>query len=102
MKNTGPVAGSEVAQVYISYPHAGVLTPEFQLRGFSKIHELQPGKETKVTVKLDKYAISFWNTPKNTWTAAAGKYGVFIGKSSENRILEGSFELEKEFSWVGL
>lgn len=66
------------------------------------MRDVQPGKETTVTVKLDKYAISFWDTPKNRWSAVAGKYAVFIGKSSEDLVLEGSFELDKSFYWSGL
>jgi beta-glucosidase len=102
VKNTGSFEGSEVVQIYVSYPEVGILTPKLQLRGFVKARDIQPGKETKVTVKLDKYAISFWDTPKHRWSAMTGKYGVHVGKSSEDVVLEGTFELEKSFYWKGL
>jgi beta-glucosidase len=102
VKNTGRVAGSEVVQVYVSYPDVGVLMPNFQLRGFVKAHDIQPGQDTRVSVRLDKYAVSFWDAPRNRWSALAGKYGVFVGNNSVDLVLEDSFELENSFYWTGL
>jgi beta-glucosidase len=102
IRNTGSVAGSEVAQVYICCPDIGISTPKYQMRGFTKARDIQPGTETRATVKLDKYAVSFWDEPKGRWKATSGKYGVFIGRSCTDLVLEGSFELKKSFYWSGL
>ena len=100
--NTGPVAGSEVVQVYISLPDIGLTTPRLQLRGFTKARDIAPGESQTVTVKLDKYAVSWWDTPGQQWKAVQGTYGVHIGKSSADIVLESEFTLEQGFVWVGL
>lgn len=47
MKNTGPVTGSEVVQVYAGYTGASSDRPNEELCGFAKI-ELQPGDTGRV------------------------------------------------------
>ena len=100
--NTGSVAGSEVVQVYISIPDIGLATPRLQLRGFAKARDIAPGESKMVTVTLDKYAVSWWDTRGQQWKAVPGKYGVHVGKSSTDMVLEGQFALEEGFTWVGL
>ncbi|KAM5535560.1 hypothetical protein V8D89_010727 [Ganoderma adspersum] len=100
--NTGSIAGSEVVQVYISLPDFGLTTPRLQLRGFAKARDLAPGQSKMVTVKLDKYAVSWWDTLGQQWKAVRGTYGVHIGKSSADIVLQGEFALQEDFAWVGL
>ncbi|TBU29076.1 putative beta-glucosidase from glycoside hydrolase family GH3 [Dichomitus squalens] len=100
--NTGAVVGSEVVQVYISLPDIGLTTPKLQLRGFTKARDIAPGESKTIAVKLDKYAVSWWDTPGQQWKAVPGIYGVHIGKSSADIVLEGEFALEQGFTWVGL
>ena len=100
--NTGTIAGSEVVQVYVSLPDVGLTTPRLQLRAFAKVRDLNPGQSKTVTMTLDKYAVSFWNARGQQWKAAPGTYGVHVGKSSQDIVLEGQFTLEREFTWVGL
>ena len=100
--NTGSVAGSEVVQVYISIPDIGLATPRLQLRGFAKARDIAPGESKTVTVTLDKYAVSWWDTRGQQWKAVPGTYGVHVGKSSTDMVLEGQFALEEGFTWVGL
>ncbi|KAI0713388.1 putative beta-glucosidase from glycoside hydrolase family GH3 [Earliella scabrosa] len=100
--NTGSVAGSEVVQVYISIPDIGLATPRLQLRGFAKARDIAPGESKTVTVTLDKYAVSWWDTRGQQWKAVPGNYGVHVGKSSTDMVLEGQFALEEGFTWVGL
>lgn len=100
--NTGSLAGSEVVQVYLSLPEFGLSTPKLQLRGFAKAHDIAPGASQTVSVKLDKYAVSWWDTLGQQWKAVPGKYGVHVGKSSAEMVLEGEFTLQQGFTWVGL
>ncbi|KAI0075819.1 putative beta-glucosidase from glycoside hydrolase family GH3 [Panus rudis PR-1116 ss-1] len=102
VKNTGAVAGSEVVQVYITLPDIGLSTPRLQLRGFTKLKDLAPGEVRTATVKLDKYAVSYWDEESNAWKAKAGTYGVSVGRSSNDILLVGEFELKQEFTWSGL
>ncbi|KAH9830943.1 putative beta-glucosidase from glycoside hydrolase family GH3 [Rhodofomes roseus] len=100
--NDGPVAGSEVVQVYIALPEMGLTTPKLQLRGFAKARDVAPGSSKAVSVTLDKYAVSFWDEVAGAWRAVPGTYGVFVGKSSADMVLQGSFVLKTGFIWNGL
>lgn len=100
--NTGSVSGSEVVQVYVTLPPNGTATPEGQLRGFTKVRDLSPGSNQIAKVHLDKYAVSFWDTPINKWRVVGSKYVVHVGNSSDNLTLEGSFKITSGFTWSGL
>lgn len=100
--NTGSVVGSEVVQVYVTYPPNGTLTPKHQLKGLAKVHDLKPGESRTAKVTLDKYSVSFWDTEIRRWRAQPGTYEVHVGASSEKLTLVGKFELGIGFEWVGL
>lgn len=102
VRNEGAVAGSEVVQVYITYPDIGLTTPKHQLKGFSKAHSLAPGASKNVSIKLDKYALSFWDTERSAWHAAAGQYVISVGANSEDLRLQQTFALNNHFFWSGL
>jgi beta-glucosidase len=78
--NTGKVAGSDVAQLYLGDP-AVAGEPPRQLRGFQKV-TLAPGKSATVTFTLDSRDLSFWSTAKNAWVEPAGTFQVYVGDSS--------------------
>ncbi|KIY70546.1 glycoside hydrolase family 3 protein [Cylindrobasidium torrendii FP15055 ss-10] len=103
VKNTGSVAGSEVVQVYLSVPYTPEYThPALQLRGFAKVRDLAPGKTEKVDIKLDKYAVSYWDDKLNRWIVPKGEFKIKVGNSSENLTLEGSVAIDTYFEWSGL
>lgn len=100
--NNGSVSGSEVVQLYVSLPEMNLTTPKLQLRGFAKARDIPPGKSATISVTLDKYAVSYWDAVADAWRAAPGTYGVYVGKSSAEMVMQGSFVLEKGFTWKGL
>ncbi|KAJ7349434.1 glycoside hydrolase family 3 protein [Mycena albidolilacea] len=102
VKNEGLVAGSEVAQLYISYPDTGLTTPVHQLKGFTKAKDVAPGASRDLNIDLDKYALAFWNSTTNEWTISPGKYILHVGASSEDFRLKGELELTKGITWQGL
>lgn len=55
VKNTGKVAGKDVAQVYVTAPYTngGIEKSFVELEGFAKTGMLEPGKSEKVTVSFD-------------------------------------------------
>ncbi|KAG6910876.1 hypothetical protein DXG01_006559 [Tephrocybe rancida] len=99
VKNEGSVAGSEVVQVYVTLPDIGLTTPRLQLKGFGKAKDVTPGESSTVTIKLNKYAVSFWDTERNAWHAAAGQYAMHIGPSSVDLPLKLTYDLQKSFNW---
>jgi beta-glucosidase len=89
--NTGPVAGSEVAQLYLGDPAAAGEPPR-QLKGFQKV-TLQPGESTTVHFTLSGHDLSYWDDAANGWVVADGQYQVYVGDSSAlaNLPLQGGF-----------
>ncbi|KAF7974223.1 hypothetical protein HWV62_13094 [Athelia sp. TMB] len=103
VKNTGSLVGSNVVQLYISMPAASHLThPPIMLKTFVKVRDLAPGKSEKVALRLDKYAVSYWEERIERWSVDAGEYTVRVGSSSEQLPLVGSFKIGKGFEWNGL
>jgi len=91
--NTGPVAGSEIAEVYVGDSHSSVPRPAKELKGFSKV-PLQPGATKRVTLNLDRRAFSFYDVKKGDWNAEAGTFAILVGSSSAQIELRGSFSLK--------
>lgn len=80
LKNTGAVAGAEIAQVYVGKGCGDVFRPEKELKGFAKVF-LQPGEERRVQVALDDRAFQYYHTGKNAWVEEGGAYQISVGAS---------------------
>ena len=78
--NTGKVAGSDVAQLYLDDPAAAGEPPR-QLKGFQKV-TLKPGQSTTVHFTLSGQDLSYWNNTANGWVVPDGTFGVYVGDSS--------------------
>jgi beta-glucosidase len=89
--NTGQVAGSDVAQLYLGDP-AVAGEPPRQLKGFGRV-TLNPGRSTTVTFNLTRRDLSYWSTSANNWVVPEGRFQVYVGDSSAlaNLPLQGSF-----------
>ena len=89
LENTGPVAGSEVAQIYLTLP-AAVGGPPKRLVGWRKVF-LQPGERRRVTVAIDpqdsSHPLSYWDTDAHGWRIAPGDYVIYVGNSSNSTSL---------------
>ncbi|KAI0074669.1 beta-glucosidase [Panus rudis PR-1116 ss-1] len=105
VKNTGSVIGTEIVQLYITLPTTSPLThPPLMLKAFAKVRELAPGKSETVTLKLDKYAFSYWEERIGSWVVEDGTYVIRVGRSSapEELLLSGEVSIKKGFEWNGL
>lgn len=85
LTNTGPVAGAEVAQLYVGIPNG----PVRQLRGFAK-PVIEPGESAVVEFELTRRDLSTWDVVAQKWLLQEGEYGVFVGSSSRDLPLTGS------------
>jgi beta-glucosidase len=93
VQNAGHRAGSEVAQVYVSDPSAKVPRPEIELKGFERV-TLEPGATKRVSVKLDKRSLAYWDVKSNGWKVDPGTFVVAVGDSSENLPLKEKFTVQ--------
>jgi beta-glucosidase len=93
LQNTGKLAGSEVAQVYVGFPpiEEGNEPPR-QLKGFQKV-ALAAGESKTVHIVLDARAFSYWSTARHAWVMAPGDYEIMIAASSEDIRLQARFGL---------
>jgi len=87
------MAGDEVVQLYIHDPVASVARPVKELKGFQRIH-LNPGEKKSIVFQLMPDDLSLWDANMN-WVIEPGQFDVFIGSSSEDIRLKGSFEVIK-------
>jgi len=102
VKNTGNIAGSETAQLYISWPSRSALThPPFTLKAFSKIF-LEAGASQLVKLPLDKYSVSSWSESSEKWVVENGSYTISVGPSSQELPLTTTITIGSGFEWIGL
>jgi len=98
VKNTGPRAGEEVVQLYLSVdftnPEAKKIVPmpAKQLRGFERI-SLLPGQTQTVTFSLGPEQLAFWSISDDMLRVESGRYTVRVGGASDNLPLAGRFRL---------
>jgi beta-glucosidase len=78
--NTGPVAGTEVAQLYLGDP-ASAREPPRQLKGFARV-TLAPGGSATVTFPLTGHDLSYWDSAASGWVVPPGTFTVYVGDSS--------------------
>jgi beta-glucosidase len=81
VKNTGAVAGAEVAQVYVHDAVASVPRPEQELKGFQRVF-LKPGESRRIRLVLDERALSFFDPGKKAWLVEPGAFEIRVGSSS--------------------
>jgi beta-glucosidase len=83
VKNTGKIAGAEIAQLYVAPGNPPVDRPLKELKGFQKVN-LQPGESKKVTITLDRRSLAYFNVATRTWDVAPGLYKILVGSSSQD------------------
>jgi beta-glucosidase len=94
IKNTGSVAGAEVAELYLNQNMPKVPRPVKELKEFAKVF-LQPDETQTVTLKLGADAFSYYSTNRNSFVVDSGKYDIIIGASSADERLRQTFFFEK-------
>jgi beta-glucosidase len=92
VRNTGHREAAEVAEMYVGESHSSVPRPVKELKGFAKVN-LKPGETKRVTLKLDRRALSFYDVKKSDWRAEVGDFTILVGGSSDNIQLHDKFTL---------
>lgn len=101
VKNTGDVAGKDVAQLYMTAPYTQmdveykIEKPEVSLIAFDKTKELAPGESETLTLKADTdYLSSYCYTRDNgdgttgCYVLEAGDYSISLRNNSHDVIAE--------------
>jgi beta-glucosidase len=78
--NTGSVAGTEVAQLYIRNTAASVSQPVRELKGFARV-TLAPGETKRIEFPLGFDELNFYNVEIKR-TVEPTTYKIWVGGSS--------------------
>lgn len=89
LTDTGPLAGAEVAELYIGFPAAANEPPKL-LKGFKKI-ALSSGQTQHVTFNLDWEDLANWDATARGWIVTPGTFQVMVGASSRDIRLNWTF-----------
>ena len=84
IKNTGKVAGKEIAQVYVAAPQGQLEKPNHELKGFAKTRELKPGESQTLTIQMAKRDLASFDEANSRWFVESGQYAFEIGASSRD------------------
>jgi beta-glucosidase len=93
LTNTGKVAGTEIAQVYVRLPEAAQ-EPFQRLAGWERV-QLAPGESKTLTVKLNPEWISIWDEKVDRWQLPGGDYAIEVGGASDAIALQGKAHLSE-------
>ena len=84
VKNTGKVAGKQVAQVYVTAPKGAYEKPAKELKAFGKTRELKPGESQTLKMTLEKRDLASFDEANSQWKVDAGNYLVQVGTDVES------------------
>uniref|UniRef100_UPI003FED6C24 beta-glucosidase family protein n=1 Tax=Prevotella sp. TaxID=59823 RepID=UPI003FED6C24 len=84
VKNTGKVAGKQVAQVYVTAPKGGYEKPAKELKAFGKTRELKPGESQTLKMTLEKRDLASFDEANSQWKVDAGNYLFQVGTDVES------------------
>ncbi len=82
VKNTGPVAGDEVAQLYIRrVSPSRTVHPIRRLIGFERVHSIAPGESRRVQFTVNPDDLEIYVEAESQKLVEPGNYLVYIGGS---------------------
>ncbi len=93
--NIGEKTGEEITQVYVGYADESdwKRAPK-ELKGFHRTR-LKPRETKRIQIPLDISDLRIYNPKTRQWLLESGKYTVFVGASSDERILiKSEFEIK--------
>ena len=84
IKNSGKVAGKQVAQVYVTAPKGAYEKPLKELKTFGKTRELKPGESQTLKMTLEKRDLASFDEANSQWKVDAGNYLFQVGTDVES------------------
>jgi beta-xylosidase len=100
VRNAGPVAGTEVVQLYLGDPVATMVRPVQWLAGFTRV-ALEPGETAQVIFRVHADRTSFTSRDL-TRIVEPGTIAVNVGGSSDELPLTSSYTLTGPIRTVGI
>ncbi|MEM7663223.1 MAG: glycoside hydrolase family 3 C-terminal domain-containing protein [Pseudomonadota bacterium] len=85
--NTGKMAATEIAQLYVGFPGQAVDRPLKLLRGFERVW-IEPGQTQTANFFVPNSDLCYWNETSADWQIEPGSHTVYAGGSSDTNILK--------------
>ena len=99
VRNVGKVAGSDVAEVFVSAPESPDMDrPKVELKSFSKTRVLAPGDAEVLTMGVSVRELASFNERASAWRADAGKYIARFCLNAETELCSATFRLKKTYT----
>jgi beta-glucosidase len=95
LKNTGPVSGDEVLQIYVGAPQPKPAEAQFAVRtlaAFDRIH-LNAGQSRRITVHIRPRSFEYWSAQAHAWLTAHGERIISVGASSRDLRLNATIHM---------
>jgi beta-glucosidase len=81
VRNSGAVAGADVAQIYVGEESPKIPRPRFELKAFQKVR-LAPGESRTITLPLNRRSFAYWSESDHDWKVDSGAFTIYAGDSS--------------------
>jgi beta-glucosidase len=81
VKNTGKLAGDEVAQLYVTHVGSKVERAAKELRGFERV-TLKPGEKKTIALPLKAENVAYWDAAAKRWVVEQDQIKLAVGGSS--------------------
>jgi beta-glucosidase len=89
--NTGSRSGSEIPQIYLSYPESAQEPPK-QMRNFVKV-SVEVSQTQRLRLPLRKRDLSIWNSDIHQWQLISGEFQYYVAASARDIKLRGAFQV---------
>lgn len=94
VKNTGSVAGKEIAQLYVTAPEGTLEKPSKELKAFAKTALLEPGASETITLEINPESLASYDDKKHAWILDGGTYALSIAENIASSKLKATLEIE--------
>ncbi len=92
VRNTGTIAGDEVAELYLHREVSSVSQPLIALKSFQRVH-LEPGETKMLSFILSRNQLSLFDAKLRS-VVETGTFRVLIGRSSKDIRLRGTLQIK--------
>jgi beta-glucosidase len=102
IRNSGPVAGKEVVQLYVRQQNPHIVRADKELKAFAKI-ALEPNEQKTLNFELTARDFAYYDVMRNNWLVESGIYEILVGASSRDLRLAPTIERhDSDPSWLPL
>ncbi len=92
VKNTGKRGGDEVVQMYVQHLGSAVERPQFELKGFARVH-IEPGASKSVVLNLKPRDLSYWDEAQHEWHIEKESVRILAGGSSDKLPVQATLQI---------